>query len=305
MKLTRRTFLKIAGTAGTAGLVGRPGEARGARPGPGSDETLAMLVDTTRCVGCRACEAACSEANQLPDPAMAGQDSVFARKRTTDSRTYTVVNRSLSRKDGARPTFVKTQCMHCVQPACASACLVKALEKTQEGPVVYHTDRCMGCRYCMVACPFGVPKFEYEKALPYIQKCSFCIHRLNQGKLPACSQVCPSGALQFGKRKDLLEIAKGRIYQNPGRYVHHIYGEHEVGGTGWLYISHIPFEQFGFRMDLGTTPYPEFTWPFLSAVPFVLMLWPPFLMGLYAFRKGKVEAGQDVGREAGVEARHE
>ena len=309
MTVSRRAFLKIAGAAGAsgaAGLVGRPGEARAAPPRRGWDETPAMLVDTTKCVGCRACEAACSEANRLPDPARAAQEPLFAGKRTSDSRTYTVVNRYLSPgKNGATPTFVKTQCMHCVQPACASACLVSALEKTPQGPVVYHADRCMGCRYCMVACPFGVPKFEYEKAVPYIQKCSFCIERLDQGKLPACAQVCPSGALQFGKRKDLLEIAKSRIYQTPDQYVHHIYGEHEVGGTGWLYISQIPFERLGFRADLGTRPYPEFTWPFLSAVPFVLMLWPPFLMGLYAFRKGKGETAQGTAGGEGVETRHE
>jgi len=264
-----------------------------------------MLVDTTLCVGCRGCEAACSEANRLPNPVMAGDAAVFARMRTSDSRTYTVVNRYPAAGDEGQPTYVKTQCMHCAQPACASACLVKALEKTPEGPVVYHEDRCIGCRYCMVACPFGIPKFEYEKAVPYIQKCTLCFGRLKRGEIPACAQVCPSGALQFGKRQDLLEIAKGRIYQNPGRYVHHIYGEHEAGGTGWLYISRVPFEQLGFRADLGTRPYPEFTWPFLSAVPFVLMLWPPFLVGLYAFTKSREEAARNVAGGEGVESRHE
>lgn len=303
MKVTRRAFLKIGGAAAAAGLLGRPGEARAARLRPLSDETLAMLIDTTRCVGCRGCEAACSEANRLREPAMLGEGSVFAKQRTTDSHTYTVVNRYPSPKDEGRPTFVKTQCMHCVQPACASACLVSALEKTPEGPVVYHRDRCIGCRYCMVACPFGVPRFQYEKALPYVQKCLFCIHRLREGKLPACSEVCPTGTLRFGKRKELLEVARSRIYQNPDRYVRHIYGEHEVGGTGWLYITDVPFEQLAFRMDLGTTPYPEFTWTFLSAVPFVLTLWPPFLMGLYAFTRARQGAAEPEAAEA--EARHE
>ena len=246
-----------------------------------------MLVDTTRCVGCRACEAACSEANGLPAPAGSAQGSVFAQKRTPDAQTYTVVNRYGSPQGGGRPTFVKSQCMHCVQPACASACLVRALEKTPEGPVVYHPDRCMGCRYCMVACPFGVPKFEFEKPVPTIRKCGFCFGRLKRGEIPACVRACPSGALQFGVRGALLEVAKTRVYQNPDRYVHHIYGEHEVGGTGWLYISDVPFEKLGLRTDLGNTPYPELTWAFLSAVPFVLMLWPPFLMGLYAFTKSQ------------------
>jgi formate dehydrogenase iron-sulfur subunit len=292
MKVSRRTFLKIVGATGAATLASGPRQVRAGRLGPPSDGTLATLVDSTRCIGCRACEAACSEANRLPEPVMLGQESVFEEKRTTDSRAYTVVNRYTNSEDERAPTYVRTQCMHCVEPACASVCPVAALEKTPEGPVVYHADRCLGCRYCMLACPFGIPKFEYEKAIPYIRKCSFCIHRLRQGKLPACAEVCPTGALQFGKRKELLEIARTRIYQDPERYVHHIYGEHEVGGTGWLYITDVPFEQLEFRMNLGTTPYPELTWTFLSSVPFVLTLWPPFLMGLYALTKSREKAAQ-------------
>lgn len=285
MKVTRRTFLKVAGAAGTISLVGRSGTARAAGPAPRAD-TSAVLVDTTLCVGCRGCEAACSEANRLPDPVMPGQESVFTRRRSTDTRSYTVVNRYPNSREKAL-TFVKSQCMHCLEPACVSACLTRAMERTPEGPVVYHEDRCIGCRYCMVACPFWMPKFEYDKPIPAIRKCSFCFARLKRGEGPACATACPAGALQFGKRKALLEIAKTRIYQNPDRYVHHIYGEHEVGGTGWLYISRVPFEQLDFRMDLGTIPYPHLTWPFLSAVPFVLMLWPPFLVGLYAVRKSR------------------
>ena len=300
MKLSRRAFLKSAGVAGATatGLVTLPRAAR-ARPAP--DEMLAMLVDTTRCVGCRACEAACSEANRLPAPAKLGDDSVFETTRTTDARAYTVVNRRGQPGNGRAATFAKTQCMHCVAPACVSACLVNALDKLPEGPVVYRADRCIGCRYCMVACPFGVPKFEYDRPLPLIRKCTFCTHRLREGKLPACAEVCPSGALQFGKRRELLEVAKTRIYQNPNRYVHHVYGEHEVGGTSWLYLTDVPFEQLGFRMDLGTTAYPELTWTFLSAVPFVLTLWPPFLMGLYAFTRSRERAAGEPEQET----RHE
>lgn len=299
MRVTRRTFLKMAGAAGAGGLAGRSGVAKAAGPAPRAD-TFAMLVDTTLCVGCRGCEAACSEANRLPGPVMAGQAAVFASRRTSDTRAYTVVNRYPTGGGAGQPTYVKSQCMHCVQPACASACLVHALEKTPEGPVIYHEDRCLGCRYCMVACPFGIPKFEYEKPVPAIRKCTFCFARVKRGQAPACATACPSGALQFGRRSALLDIAKTRIYQNPDRYVHHIYGEHEVGGTGWLYISAVPFERLGFRTDLGTTPYPQLTWPFLSAVPFVLMLWPPFLMGLYAFRKGGEGIGQ-AGSQRGAE----
>jgi Fe-S-cluster-containing dehydrogenase component len=259
-----------------------------------------MLVDTTRCVGCRACEAACSEANGLPAPAMAGDAAVLDRKRTTDPTTYTVVNRFAA--DGG-PRFVKSQCMHCIDPACASACPVKALEKTPEGPVVYHNDRCIGCRYCMVACPFGVPRFEYERAAPFVQKCSFCTGRQAQGKSPACAEVCPSGALTFGKRKALLETAKTRIYRDPERFVHEVYGEHEAGGTSWLYVSDVPFEKLGFKTDVAHRPYPELTWGSLSVVPLVMMLWPPLLMALGMFARRREEhAGNGAGAEGGEES---
>jgi len=288
MNLNRRTFLKVCGTAGAASLAGRSAEA--ARTNT-ADSTAAMLVDTTKCVGCRACEAACSEANGLPAPAMSGQDSVFNTRRTTDTNTFTVVNCYSTPSEG-EPVFAKKQCMHCDEPACASACLVKALEKTPEGPVIYHQDRCIGCRYCMVACPFGIPKFQYESALPYIRKCIFCYSRQSAGQLPACAQVCPTGALTFGKRKDMLELAKTRIYQHPDDYVHHVYGEEEAGGTGWLYISKLPFEKLDFPTNVGNRAYPDLTWPFLAGVPVVLTLWPPFLMGLYELAGGRKEPGQ-------------
>ncbi|HUL98853.1 MAG TPA: 4Fe-4S dicluster domain-containing protein, partial [Mycobacterium sp.] len=221
--------------------------------------------------------------------------------RTTDPYHYTVVNRyaaALSAPTEQR--FIKTQCMHCLEPACASACPARALEKTAAGPIVYHGDRCLGCRYCMLACPFDVPKFEYSKPIAYIKKCSFCAERQAKGQVPACADVCPSGALQFGRRSILLEEARKRIYDHPNDYVHHIYGEEEAGGTSWLYLSDTPFERLGLKADLSTTPYPALTDTALSAVPVVMTLWPPLLMGLYTFskqRRGENEPAQ--------EARHE
>lgn len=301
MDLSRRTFFKIAGVAGAAGVVGRPAPvAADTRVRP---EARAMLVDTTRCIGCRACEAACAEANGLPERS---DEPVVGTRRVTDPRTFTVVNAFAPKGDGDM-RFVKTQCMHCVDPSCASACLVRALEKTPEGPVVYHPELCLGCRYCMVACPFDVPKYEYDRAIPYVRKCEFCAERQAQGEPPACVSACPSGALQFGTRAELLEEARTRIYQNPDRYVHHIYGEHEVGGTSWLYLADRAFEELGLRADLGETPYPAYTWPFLSAVPLVLMLWPPFLMGLYAFTRSREEGGGEpaaAAEHSGEEVRH-
>jgi len=295
MELSRRTFFKIAGAAGAAGLAARPAAAEASAHAPVN--TPAVLVDATRCVGCRGCEAACAEANHLPGPEKPGDDSVFETRRKTDVHTYTVVNRATGAK-AAEPRFVKSQCMHCLDPACASACLAKALEKTAAGPVVYHPERCLGCRYCMVACQFDVPKFEFEKAAPYIQKCSFCAERQAQGLQPACASVCPTGALTFGRRAELLEEARTRIYQTPGKYVRHIYGETEAGGTNWLYITDVPFEQLGFRTDLGPTSPPELTRTALAAVPLVLTLWPPLLMGLYTFAKRREEASKGGEKEA-------
>ncbi len=283
MDLDRRTFLKVAGVAGATLL---PASARAATTVGADANAMGVLVDTTLCIGCRGCEAACSEANGLPEPDRPGEDAVFDARRTTGTSVFTVVNRGGRPGADGSTRFAKTQCLHCVDPACASACPVRALEKTAAGPVVYHRNRCMGCRYCMVSCPFGVPKYEYEKAIPYVRKCTFCAERQAEGKLPACAEVCPSGALLFGKREELLETARRRIYQNPGAYVHEIYGEQEAGGTSWLYISDVPFESLGLEA-VRTSPYPELTKGALGAVPFVMTLWPPLLMGLYTFAKGR------------------
>jgi Fe-S-cluster-containing dehydrogenase component len=240
-----------------------------------------MLIDTTKCIGCRACEEACNEANKLPKPDVSfSSDSVFEKKRETTPGAFTVVNRFANEKKPDEPIFVRRQCMHCNQPACASACLTKAMEKTKEAAVVYHKDRCMGCRYCMIACPFDIPKFEYNNPTPYVWKCIFCYERQQKGKQPACAEVCPTGATLFGKKRDLLEIARTRIYTEPDRYVHHIYGEHEVGGTGWLFLSGVPLEKIDLKTNLGTTPYPELTSSFLYTVPLVFVLWPSLLIGL-------------------------
>jgi formate dehydrogenase iron-sulfur subunit len=296
MDLSRRTFIKFAGVAGAAGVVARPKPATAAALR--TVNTPAVLVDTTRCLGCRGCEAACSESNRLPGPALPGQDAVFSKRRKTDVNVYTVVNRATTDSKQGEARYVKVQCMHCLDPACASACLAKALEKTAAGPVVYHPERCLGCRYCMVACQFDVPKFEFDSPAPYISKCSFCAERQTQGLPPACASVCPTGALQFGHREDLLEEGRTRIYQNPDKYVHHIYGESEAGGTSWLYITDVPFDKLGFRTDLGPTSPPELTRTALAAVPFVLTLWPPLLMGLYTFSKRRAEASKETEKEA-------
>jgi len=281
MTISRRNFLKVAGVAGGALLTGGSKPAYAQQTSEGGVEFNGMLIDTTKCIGCRACEEACNEANHLPKPEVSfSTESVFEKKRDPTPDAYTVVNRFPNEKEPDKPIFVRKQCMHCNQPACASACLTRAMEKTREAAVIYNKGRCMGCRYCMVACPFDIPKFQYNSATPFVRKCIFCNERQMRGEQPACSEVCPTGATLFGKKRDLLEIARTRIAAEPDKYVQHIYGEHEVGGTGWLFLYGVQAEKLDLRTNLGTTPYPELTSGFLYGVPLVFVLWPSLLIGL-------------------------
>jgi Fe-S-cluster-containing dehydrogenase component len=247
-----------------------------------TSQQYAMLHDTTRCIGCQACELACNEKNGFPTPQ---EEPKIENRRSTGTESLTVVNAHATNNKSI--VFAKEQCMHCDQPACVSACLVNAMYKMNEGPVVWREDKCMGCRYCMVACPFDVPKFEYGSLKPKIRKCVMCFDRLGEGKVPACAEACPQEAILFGRRGELLDIARKRLVDYPREYVRHIYGEHEVGGTNMLYLAGVPFKQLGFRTDLGTTPYPEYTKTFLYSVPLALLLAPAFMLGLRQATKRK------------------
>ena len=183
----------------------------------------------------------------------------------------------------------KQQCMHCIEPVCSSACIIKAMEKRSNGAVTYRNDLCLGCRYCMVACPFNVPKFEYSKASPLIKKCQFCFERQEQGEQPGCVEACPVEALKFGRRPELIEEARKRIQDTPNAYVHHIYGEHEAGGTSWLYLAGAPFEKLGLP-QLNDKDYPESTAGAMGTVPAVLLMWPALLIGFHYLSHGKDEA---------------
>jgi formate dehydrogenase iron-sulfur subunit len=287
MRIGRRSFLKSCAALGAAGAVSAL-PASQAAPGEASPrpDGFGVLVDTTQCLGCRSCELACAEANGLPEPERIGDETIFATRRETTPRQLTVVNQA---QGGGETRYAKTQCLHCIVPACASACPVKALDKTAAGPVIYHEDRCIGCRYCMIACPFGVPRYEYDKAVPYVRKCTMCNARLAEGKPPACVESCPGGALQFGKRSELLAEAHARVYAPGSKYTPHVFGEHEAGGTSWMYIADRPFDDFSLPAEVGERPAYERTRGALGAVPFVITLWPPLLMGLYAARKEEAD----------------
>jgi formate dehydrogenase beta subunit len=261
MELTRRNFFKILGATGTllsAGVANAHAWVSKAPPDP-----YGCLVDMTRCIGCRKCESACNDANHLPAPDIPFKDPVvFETVRRPDEKAYTIVNRHCSGETDDRnrliPVFTKIQCMHCQDPACVSACIAGALTKKENGAVHYDVERCIGCRYCMVACPFEIPAYEYANPItPKVQKCTFCYERIakENGK-PACASVCPVEAITFGKRNSLLQVAKKRIKNSPAKYINHIYGETEAGGTSWLYISNTPFEKLGLP-QVPSKPVPE------------------------------------------------
>jgi formate dehydrogenase beta subunit len=240
MALTRRTALQALLAAGSSLAGAAPAEAAVTFPAP--PDAVGLLYDATRCIGCKACMAACKEANGLPADYGDRSDRLYDAPVDLSPRSKTVIKLAV---DGERRSFFKAQCMHCLDPACASACMLGALQKRELGIVTYDADLCVGCRYCEVGCPFGVPKFEYMKAAPRIVKCELCHDRIARGLEPACTDVCPREAVIYGKRTDLLEEAKRRLKAHPDRYVPRIYGEVEGGGTQVLYLSHLPFEKLG------------------------------------------------------------
>lgn len=294
MGINRRKFLGWMGAAGAAALSPRLAKGSTNKEFKGYPDSFGVLHDTTLCIGCRQCEAACNEANNLPAPEAPFDDrEVLKNHRRTTVQAHTVVNRYFPQGQD-EPVFVKTQCNHCLEPACASACFVKALKKDETGAVVYDASLCVGCRYCMIACPFNIPAYEYDEPVaPRVMKCTLCLPRIQEGKLPACADACPREALVFGPRKDLIALARKRIQKYPDKYVDHIYGEHEMGGTSWLYLSSVPFEEIGMREDLGVKPAPELTSGALSAVPMVVGLWPVLLTGIYAISKRKDQVAEE------------
>lgn len=275
MTVERRAFLVRAGST-LAALCARPAgaAASGGDPSPPDEHQSAVLVDLTQCVGCRLCEYACSKANGLPAGPLESYDdqSVFSRHRRPAPDALTVVN-AWPRPTGGdsgpatrvaatatatshpAAVYAKVNCVHCLHPACVSACIVGALQRRPDGAVTYDAWKCIGCRYCMVACPFGLPAYEYEDAFtPRVMKCQFCAPLIAKGEPPACVAACPRQAMQFGPRSRLVEFAHQRIAAEPGRYVDHVYGEHEVGGTAWMYVSPVPFAQAGFVTLPSTAP---------------------------------------------------
>lgn len=278
----------------------------------------AVLEDTTRCLGCRSCQVACKQANDLPaeKTRLEKRRLGFQNPAALSAKTFTVVtNHEVEdprAPGGLRWVFAKRSCMHCLEPACVSACPVTALHKESDGPVTYDASKCLGCRYCVWACPFGVPTAEWDSLAPRIRKCTLCFDRLRDaaapaelngrpvppeaaGRMaaaqakPACVAACPTGALMFGERDELLAEAHRRIAEHPERYVPHVYGEKEVGGTSLLYLAAVPFDKIGFRTDVGERSYPSYSALAMGAVPAAVIAAGGLLAGIYFLSRRRAE----------------
>ena len=246
--VSRREFMKITGSVAGTAAVSLAGVQTACASGHHLDpDRIGVLTDFTECIGCRRCEWACAQENGLPfgDLESCDDQSVFQEMRRPDEKQFTVVNRYPAPEGSDKPLDVKVNCMHCEHPTCVSACIVGALQKDPMGPVTYDAGACIGCRYCMVACPFQIPAYEYHNALtPKVMKCTLCVDRtLKEGKAPACVEICPKEALTFGRREDLLDLARDRIRRNPDRYLPHVFGEYDGGGTSWLMIADRDFSE--------------------------------------------------------------
>jgi formate dehydrogenase iron-sulfur subunit len=249
----------------------------------------AVLVDLVRCMGCRACQVACKAWNDNP-----GEVTLclgcYDNPPDLSADTWSIMRfNELERNGQLHWVFTKRQCMHCEDPGCVSACIVGAFQKLDNGAVVYDDKKCIGCRYCMMACPFRVPKFEWDTPVPLIRKCTFCADRQGAGLEPACVKACPTGALTYGDRNDMIAEGHRRIEARPGKYVNHIYGEREVGGTSWMYLSPVPFEELGFP-SVSDRPVTIGSETAMIATPGVIVGAAAVLSGIYWVTKRRMEA---------------
>ena len=243
--------------------------------------SMAILTDVTKCIGCQECVAACKSTNDL---------AVDVPRRWHKNDGLSAANwTSIIEKPDKH--YIRKQCRHCLEPACASVCPVGALHQTPEGAVVYDSDKCLGCRYCMMACPYGIPRYDWEEQVPYIRKCILCYEKLEKGQQPACTEVCPKEATIFGDRDKLLVEAHRRIRENPGKYVDKVWGEHEVGGTSVLYISDINLDFLAYQTNPGQTPLPTTTELAMKSVPFAFVGMGGVMYGLNWIIRRRMELG--------------
>jgi formate dehydrogenase iron-sulfur subunit len=247
--------------------------------------TKAILIDITKCIGCRSCEQACKQIQGFP----------LEAETRLSATALTVVEERGDR-------FVRRMCMHCEDPACASACLVGALHKSALGPVTYDPAKCIGCRYCLVACPFSVPRYEWTKLAPFVKKCDMCAERQARGQSPGCVEACPVQASIVGDRDEILEQATRRILSD-SKYVKHIYGSDEVGGTSVFFISDVPFDKLGFA-TVSKQPMPVLTANALGDGPTVILVGGALLSGLYWITQRRALVALAEAREQSIRERN-
>lgn len=290
----------------------------------------ATLIDITNCIGCRACQVACKQWNERDGEQTELEPELgFQNPATLSSKTYTLIAfhemENPQKPGGLESAFVMQRCLHCLEPACASACPTTALYRQSDGPVTYDVDKCIGCRYCLLACPWDVPTAEWNTRAPKISKCTHCADRADQPvpiafngmplsdvlsqqftasiATPACVKACPADALRYGTRDEMLAIAHKRISDRPDKYVDHIYGEKELGGTSVMYLSAVPFEKLGFP-TYGEKPFPAFTRVALGAVPPAVVAVGALLGAIYAFFRKRVQAAADGSAASKQAAEH-
>lgn len=249
--------------------------------------SVGILTDVTKCIGCLQCVSACKETHDLP----LDVPRIWQKNDGLSADNWTSI---LQKPDNH---YVRKQCRHCIEPACVSVCPVGAMHKTKLGPVVYDSGKCLGCRYCMMACPFGIPRYDWDKTVPHVEKCILCYDRLEAGKQPACTEACPTGATIFGDRKKLLNIAHKRIKENPGKYINKVWGEHEIGGTSVMYLSDIDLGFLSYQTHLGTKSLPERTKPAMESVPFAFVGMGGVMLGLNWIIRRRMELSKKNGKE--------
>ena len=255
----------------------------------------AFLIDMTKCTGCRGCMVSCKQWNQLKaEETTFFTGEGYQNPPAMSEFTYTRIKFRDYQKNGQNEfAFYKEMCMHCNDAACVSVCPVGAFVKTEEGPVIYKEKTCIGCRFCMIACPFGVPTYEWSKAFPLVRKCTGCYSRVKEGLNPACVTACPT-AITYGPRDKMIKEAERRLAAYPDRYLQKVYGKDEAGGTCVIYLTALPFDELGFK-PVTMRALPSYTWQALRFVPGIFLTVGGTLSAISWFqhRKGKVKEAEE------------
>jgi formate dehydrogenase iron-sulfur subunit len=258
---------------------------------------VSILFDITKCSGCERCVSACITCNNL-NIDKANSDRATIKDGLSANRLLSIIKIDQGR-------FARLSCMHCLEPSCVSACLVGGLTKSPEGPVLYDPDKCIGCRYCMLACPFHIPRYEWDRTRPFVKKCVLCYDKVKQGEIPACVNACPNNAILSGERNDLLRYARKIINTKKSKYLSHIWGEKEFGGTSVLYISDVDLVKMGWPKQ-ATVAIPHITEPLIEKTPFIGLTVAGCLVGLNWIIKRRMElTGKNLESENKVDKSHE